>query len=256
MPPKESTSLSDDLHAEYNFDYRLARPNRFTAQRLEVSRSPLTELHLIRHAESEANAGLSTVSPAVIALTERGQRQSAYIPAAITVPPTLIVTSPYLRTKQSAEPTVARFSGARQEEWPIQEFTYLCLTTSANTSRAQRTPHRLAYWERCDPEYVDGEGTESFAELIGRVQDTLTRLQSSPHPRIALFTHGLFIQTLFWYESQRRPAIDAQSMRECYNFSSSFTVPNASIIKAHLDETGRLHFAPVSTEHLAPELLS
>src|SRR4051812_43055625 len=63
----------------------------------------MTEIWLIRHGESESNAGLPTSDTAKIALTPRGFAQAECIVAAFTRPPSLIVTSPYLRAIQSAQ---------------------------------------------------------------------------------------------------------------------------------------------------------
>jgi phosphohistidine phosphatase SixA len=37
--------------------------------------------------------------------------------------PGLIVTSPYLRARQTAAPTIERFAKVPTEIWPIREFT-------------------------------------------------------------------------------------------------------------------------------------
>ena len=76
----------------------------------------------IRHAQSESNAGLLTAADAGIALTPYGHAQAACIPAAFAERPTLIVTSPYLRARQTAQPTIDRFPDVPVEEWPIQEI--------------------------------------------------------------------------------------------------------------------------------------
>ena len=39
--------------------------------------------------------------------------------------PSLIVTSLFLRTQQTAAPTIERFPDVPVEVWPIEEFTYL-----------------------------------------------------------------------------------------------------------------------------------
>jgi len=82
------------------------------------------DILFIRHAESESNAGLRTEHPATIRLTERGQAQAA-LTAQFLPRPALLVTSPYQRTKATAAPLLARFPGAPQAEWPVQEFTFL-----------------------------------------------------------------------------------------------------------------------------------
>src|SRR5947199_2089152 len=87
----------------------------------------------IRHAESEANAGLSTTDPMHIALTPKGQRQAQQIAQFFPRPPSLIIASHYIRTQQTAEPTCARFPWVPREIWPVHEFTYLALDTDRKT---------------------------------------------------------------------------------------------------------------------------
>jgi probable phosphoglycerate mutase len=130
----------------------------------------LKEFWLIRHGESESNAGLPTSDTAKIVLTPRGIAQAEYIAAAFTRAPSLIVTSPYLRAQQSAQPTIGRFPQARQEEWPVHEYTYLSLANRHNTTLHGRKPQIDAYWERCDPQYLDGDGAESFCARVERAQ--------------------------------------------------------------------------------------
>jgi hypothetical protein len=51
---------------------------------------------IIRHGQSQSNAGLATIGPHENALSELGDRQSRCIPTAVKQTPDLIVTSPYL----------------------------------------------------------------------------------------------------------------------------------------------------------------
>ena len=67
-------------------------------------------------------------------LTELGWRQAREVAASWTQVPSLLVTSAYLRTRQTAQPTLARFPHVPVEAWPIEEFTYLRNCTSLCTS--------------------------------------------------------------------------------------------------------------------------
>src|SRR3954469_24600238 len=136
----------------------------------------MNEIWLIRHGESESNAGLPTSDTAKIALTPRGFAQAESVVAAFTRPPALIVASPYLRAIQSAQPAIKRFPQARLEEWPVHEYTYLSLASRHGSTLHQRRPLIDAYWERCDPQYVDGDGAESFAALVARAKQALERI--------------------------------------------------------------------------------
>jgi len=61
---------------------------------------------LIRHGQSESNAGLPSADWQGIPLTELGHQQAARIAGVFTDPPKLIVSSPYLRAQQTAQPTI------------------------------------------------------------------------------------------------------------------------------------------------------
>jgi hypothetical protein len=78
----------------------------------------------IRHGQSTGNAGIPCHDLALLELTELGHKQAREVAASWTETPSLIVTSPYLRTHQTAAPTIERFPNVPVEVWPIQEFTY------------------------------------------------------------------------------------------------------------------------------------
>lgn len=149
----------------------------------------------IRHGESTANTGLASVDVASIALTQRGEGQASRIAREWPEAPSLIVTSPFQRTKQTAAPTVARFPGVPVETWPIEEFTYLQPARWNGTTSADRRPHVERYWTAAEPAYCDGEGAESFGGFLRRVEATLARLAALPSTSLVyVFGHGQFIQ--------------------------------------------------------------
>ncbi len=149
----------------------------------------------IRHGESTANTGLVSTDVASIALTERGEGQAGRIAREWPETPSLIVTSPFQRTRQTAAPTIARFPDAPVEVWPIEEFTYLQPARWNGTAAADRRPHVERYWTVADPAWCDGEGAESFAGFLRRVEAALARLAAlPPASRVYVFGHGQFIQ--------------------------------------------------------------
>ena len=75
---------------------------------------------LIRHRQSTGNAGLPCHDLARIELTELGWEQAREAAASWTETPSLIVCSPFLRTQQTAAPTVERFPDVPVEVWPIE----------------------------------------------------------------------------------------------------------------------------------------
>ena len=151
----------------------------------------------IRHGQSTGNAGLPCDDLALLELTEPGWRQAREVAAAWVERPDLIVTSPYLRTQQTAEPTIARFPDVPIEVWPIQEFTYLEPSRWNGTRSVERKPSIERYWQACDPTYCDGHGAESFSTLLRRAEAALSRLEAMPEAALVYaFSHGQFIQAV------------------------------------------------------------
>lgn len=155
------------------------------------------QVFLIRHAESMGNAGLRTTTPAGNNLTAKGRKQAGELAASINEVPDLVVWSSYSRTRETALPLIQKYPEVRTEEWPdIQEFTYLNPKKCFNTTPEERKPMVAAYWEAMDPDYNDGDGAESFAEMILRVRIMLRRVKERPEDTIYIFTHGQFMETV------------------------------------------------------------
>jgi len=155
----------------------------------------VTRILLVRHGQSLANSGGKTADHATNPLTQLGRAQSRDFAERLDCKPTLIVTSPFLRAQQSAEPLRQRFPDVPVEEWLIQEFTFLDPARHRNTSEADREPHVGTYWQRQDPAYIDGLGAESFTLFLNRAREAIHRLVSrNPGGCIVIFTHGYFMQ--------------------------------------------------------------
>lgn len=157
---------------------------------------PQTLIEMFRHAESEGNAGKPSTYPALIPLTETGHAQARALADSfnMSAAPELIITSPYLRTGETAAPTRARFPAVAHEVWPIQEFTYLQPARYFGTTQQQRSEAATSYWRKADPESVDGEGAESFVQMMRRVDTMLSRFRTLSQRHVLVFSHGLIIQ--------------------------------------------------------------
>lgn len=211
---------------------------------------------LIRHGESESNAGLPTQGPAVSALTAVGREQAELVAQVFWEPPVLIAASPFRRALQTAEPTIRRFPDVPYEEWPVEEFTYLGKLHALDTTAEERLPYAEEYWRRSDPTYVNGDDGESFADLMRRVDDVMARAAAYPDGLVAVFTHGLFMRALAWSILTGRPAgaeVDSRWMRDYRRFADSYRVPNGCILELRRNALGVLTIGPVIT-HLPPSL--
>lgn len=202
---------------------------------------------LIRHGESTANTGLTTSDPASIPLTEKGQQQAIQVASRFTTAPSLFVMSSYIRTQQTAKPTLNKFPNVPSIVWPVHEFTYLAPTRYNNTNTKQRSPAVKAYWEQADPYYIDGEGAESFSQMLERAQKNLKQLVDSKHPWTTIFTHGLFIKALMWCiqnTSRKRNLLDIKAF---YEFHHNTDIPNASTTLLKVNKTGHWQIGPHHT---------
>jgi 2,3-bisphosphoglycerate-dependent phosphoglycerate mutase len=154
-----------------------------------------TRIILVRHGQSVANAGGKTADHIENPLTELGRLQAKDFAERLNCKPTLIVTSPFPRAQQTAEPLRQRFPDVPVEEWPIHEFTFLDPSRCKGTSEVDRDPYVVSYWQREDPAYIDGTGAESFTAFLDRAREAIHRLVTrNPVGCIVIFTHGYFMQ--------------------------------------------------------------
>jgi broad specificity phosphatase PhoE len=150
----------------------------------------------VRHGQSTANAGEWDQDFAQIALTELGWQQARSLADQWTFTPSLIVVSPFLRARQTSEPTIARFPHVPVEIWDIYEFTHWD-KQHWQGSAPEIEPEEVAkYFRVADPEFRRG-GAETFAELLGRAESALTRLETlNVEAPVILFSHGHFMQAV------------------------------------------------------------
>ena len=191
------------------------------------------EVWFIRHAESVANAGGRTKEAPSYPLSELGFRQAEQLAQVLTPAPDLIVVSPYLRARQTAEPYAKRIGTVPVEEWPVQEVQYLDPALCVNTTQDERRAMSIAYWETADADYAAPNG-ESFVAFVGRAQAALQRLMARTEARTFVFCHGQLISAVAWLIFTRPARIDSPAMRRFYQFVHSFAVPNCSVLPVYL----------------------
>lgn len=205
---------------------------------------------LIRHGQSTANAGQATDDPEMIPLTDLGHEQARRTSLAFVRPPGLIVTSKYLRAQQTAEYTTRRFPTVPLETWNIHEFTYLSATALANTTAEDRRPLVQSYWSNADPYFVHGEGAESFAGFIGRVEVLHQQLLARKEDFTAVFCHGFVMKAIFWAHLLGTFEPTVGYMRGFAMFHRSFDLFNCAIMEMQI-ESGKVMLGGLQGRHLA-----
>jgi broad specificity phosphatase PhoE len=136
----------------------------------------MKKVRLIRHGQSAANAGEPTKDHASLPLPRKAWNRRKWSLGRLRMLPGLIVASPFLRAEATALATTTLYPAAAFVTWPIHEFTYLAPARCVDTTLAQRRGWVEAYWQRSDPAFSDGDGAESFLDLVARAMHFLDRL--------------------------------------------------------------------------------
>lgn len=193
----------------------------------------MTEIWLIRHGQSTANAGSTTTTIADAPLTEAGRAQADEVSRSFPRPPGLIITSPYVRAQQSAACACALYPDAAFETWDsFREFAAIGDEKYKGTTVTERIPMMREYWERRDPHHVDGPGAESFLAMCERVSDTLARLAATcaAHDFVAVFTHERVMQMARLLLSPSE--MDAVEMLESFPvIVEKSRIPNGGVVR-------------------------
>lgn len=207
----------------------------------------MTEVWFIRHGESAANAGLATANPAEIPLTALGHEQARKVSEAFDKAPDLIVTSAYQRAIETASYTMARFPDAPVESWNTHEFNYLSLT--GPSTYTERFPMARAYWEKCDPAFIHGEGAESFTQCMERVSRMQEKIWQRQAKFIAIFGHGYMMKTMLWGNLIGSFEVTREYMQRFHAYNQTFEIENGTIIKAEY-KTDTVLLSGLLTNHL------
>lgn len=152
---------------------------------------------MIRHGQSTLNIApaVAVADSASVPLTEDGMVQARQASRSIPFEPEMIVSSPFLRAIQTAEPIRERFPNAGWEIWDeLHEFVYLSPASCVGTTREERRPRSREYWRKTDADLIDGEGAESFRMLMNRAEIVEKRLRHRKENRIILVSHEQFIK--------------------------------------------------------------
>ena len=189
---------------------------------------------LIRHAESEANAGGQSQDPVTIRLSSNGVQTAKLIAEGFSVPPSLILASRYLRTQQTAQPLLDKFPTTAHEVWDIQEFTYLSPPKYRNTTMLERLPAANSYWAKGDPLYRDGEGAESFTEFAERCRKVVEKLRSKSDDLILAFSHEQFITGIQWHLAGHLSNLNQKTIHDFRAYLMTKQIKNCGIVEVDL----------------------
>ena len=213
----------------------------------------MTDVLLIRHGESQSNAGLATPNPESVELIDKGHQQarevSKYLLQASLIPD-LIVTSSYWRTQQTALP-LKFFLSLPEEQWPVHEFTYLSMWHEEISTVEDRRETVEAYWQMANPKLTDGRGSESFEQFIARIRRFKKNLERTELDTIAVFSHEQFIYAFVWLITLKHNKVTptSEEMREFRSYLLANSLPNGGIVHAKYHKGYAWSFERI-TDHL------
>lgn len=190
------------VHQNYLYSLRI-----FLYTRGMTSETMRPDIILARHGHSHGNAGNRTHGVADIALTEEGHRQAEVLAQHIVDAYGVenissIITTPYSRTLQTAQPLLERTGLSPHIMSDMREITYLQPSKADGTTYDERERMRDTFWaaSRLDPEYVD-EGEvplDSVRSFLDRVHSALGKLSATfeKDPRLhVVYAHEFPIST-------------------------------------------------------------
>jgi broad specificity phosphatase PhoE len=192
---------------------------------------------LLRHGESASNAGLPTNGHGDVPLTAAGEAQAAAAAERLPAAPDLLIDSPFLRARASADAIARRWPAVRRETWPIQEVTYLSPARCVGTTRHTRQPIVDAFWHRCDPDYVDGPDAESFAAFMARVAAFHRRLQAIDAAFVVAVGHGQFFAA-YRHALVYGFAVTPAWMRDYRDAETASPLVNGEFVRLHRGPRG------------------
>lgn len=161
----------------------------------------MKKIYLVRHAQSESNAGLAIRPNRDIALTNLGHQQAKDVADWLKqhIPqPDKVFVSEYLRTQQTAQPYLQQIGQTADILDDLFEFNYLDYQRIAHLSREQLWQEAEQFWLKNDIHYQDGKQSDSFAHFVQRVKNVKNYFQQLDDGVYVVFTHGMWIGMLIW----------------------------------------------------------
>ena len=210
----------------------------------------MKDFYLIRHGQSRANAGYPAVSHDEESLTDLGQKQAELTAEHLTKTPDVIVTSTYLRTHQTSAPTRAKFPNVPHEIWPIEEFHQLDPDKEIGLTLERMIPLFYDHWSRYDPYFSNGNGAESWSNLLSRVDAFEDHLRKTPAKLVYAFSHGFFIKTFLVKHAigDTELAMNMEGLDRVMN--GVFWVGNCAITRGVVTDDGEILVGRFSNDHI------
>jgi broad specificity phosphatase PhoE len=168
----------------------------YVAQKLKQTNGPHGTAILMRHGETEWNKQGRVMGRNPVELTEHGRAQvAATARFAESIKPDLIVTSPLVRARQSAEIFAAALGGIEILEEPAIAEVLYGRWEGLHYHELIDDPHYITY--RKSPIQHPTPGGETIPEVQARgVAAVMRMIEAHPGQRIVFVSHGDIVRTV------------------------------------------------------------
>jgi alpha-ribazole phosphatase len=186
-------------------------------------------IYFVRHGESTANAGGITMAHDAIPLSAKGLKQGIEVVRHLPSEPSLVLTSEFYRTKQTAKFYCKITETTPKIEPLLNEFSCVDASLLTGLNGAQRKPFVTDYWHEPTLTKRIGENADTFSEFTARVNGFSKKMQNLPHQTV-VFGHGIWIGFLVWrclgFECKSN-----EQMSLFRKFQTGLPMPNCAVYK-------------------------
>jgi alpha-ribazole phosphatase len=187
-----------------------------------------TRIYLVRHGQSQANAGGVTLENALVPLTPLGELQARAIAPLLPATAVTIWSSPFKRTLDTAAPYCARMGRGAAACDDLREFETIDTVQLRGTACEEREIVVAGYWMKSDPDHRSGPAAETFREFHERVARARREFLAALPDGSVIFGHGMWMALLFW-QMWGFSRVDRIGMAQFRQFQLGFPTPNTGI---------------------------
>ncbi len=187
-------------------------------------------IYLVRHGQSQANAGGVTLENPVVPLTELGERQARALAPLLPPSSVTIWSSPFKRTLDTAAPYCARLNQTVATHDELREFETVDTVQLRGSPCEERETVVAGYWMRSDPDHRSGPAAETFREFHERVARARHEFLAALPDGSVVFGHGMWMALLFW-QMWGFSSVDRIGMTLFRRFQLGFPTPNAGVYR-------------------------
>lgn len=197
----------------------------------------MKKIYLIRHAQSESNAGLIIRPNSQINITDLGKKQASaladWLIENINTPKQVFVSN-YIRTSQTAEPYLTKLNYQAEVIDDLYEFNYLDFEHIRDLSFQELVKVADEYWQKADIHFQDSQNTDSYAQFVQRVKKVRKFFDSLEDGCYVVFTHGMWLGMLMW-QLLHDDSECVENMQKFRAFELSIRPKNCDIFLLNID---------------------